>query len=211
MLASSSNDILDGEVLPEGFLERESGARFLTPGMCIMEKRYFNVFSLRLLSLLFVIWSSVLSPKIRSSGLWSTATVRSWQPKTKCLDFSRASATASASPSMGAYLDSAGWVNRLPTRVTLQPSLQQNRSLDGHAQCFWNNQKPMPSFDQSVARHVGLVLSKIETPVFISLTMYSFDLSNVDWRSSVQANLFPGLSSVLKGSMASAMLNEYET
>ena len=67
---------------------------------------------------------------------------------------SRASATARASPSTGAYLDSAGWVKRLPTKVIFQPVLQQNGSVEVQLQCFWNSQKPIPFLDQSVARFV---------------------------------------------------------
>ena len=43
---------------------------------------------------------------------------------------------ARASPSIGVYLDSAGWVNLLPTKVIFHPCRQQKRSVDGHEQCF---------------------------------------------------------------------------
>ena len=65
--------------------------------------------------------SNERSPNILRRGLWSTATMRLWQPKTKNLVLSNASATAKASPSIGAYRDSAAWVKRLPTKVTRQP------------------------------------------------------------------------------------------
>ena len=65
----------------------------------------------------------------------------------------------------------------------------------------------MPCFDQSVARHVGLVLSKIWTPLWISSMMVSFDSSNACCGVSSQWNLLLGLSSSLKGSIMSAMLN----
>ena len=81
-----------------------------------------------------------MSLNILRSGLWSTAMVRFLHPRTKCLALSRASATASASPSTGAYLDSAACVNLLPTREIFQPCVQQNKSLEGQVQCFWNNQ-----------------------------------------------------------------------
>ena len=121
---------------PDGYLERESGALFFTPGMCVILNLYRKVFSLRLRRRALLIASRDLSPKILSKGRWSTAMVRLWQPSTKCLALSSASATARASPSMGAYRDSAGWVKRLPTSVIFHPSLQQNRSLEGHGQCF---------------------------------------------------------------------------
>ena len=90
---------------------------------------------------------------------------------------SRVSATASASPSIGAYLDSAGWVKRLLTRVTFHPSRQQNGASPGQVQCFCSRKNPMPSFDQSVAKHVFLPFSNILTPYWIALTMCCFDSS----------------------------------
>jgi hypothetical protein len=68
----------------------------------------------------------------------------------------------------------------LPFRQLLKPGtpfhavLQQNGSLPVQEQCFWNCQKPIPVFDQSVARHVGLLLSKILTPSSISLMIAAF-------------------------------------
>ena len=87
----------------------------------------------------------------------------------------RASATARASHSIGAYRDSAEWVNRLPTSEIFHPSRQQNGVAPGHVQCFWNIQKTIPSLDQSVARQVGLALSKIRTPSSTSAAMASLD------------------------------------
>ena len=69
----------------------------------------------------------------------------------------------------------------------------------------------MPCFDQSVARHVGLVLSKILTPLWISSMMVSFDCLNACCSVSSQWNLLLGLSSSRKGSIVSAMLNAYDT
>ena len=152
---SSRRTIMGGWWSPVGCLERVSGALFLTPGMCNILNWYGRVFSLRFLSLALLMWSRDLSPNIFGSGLWSTAMVRFLHPRRKCLALSRASSTASA---IGAYLDSAGCVNLLPTRVIFQPCLQQKRSWEGQDQCFLNNQYPLPCFDQSVARYVGLVL-----------------------------------------------------
>ena len=123
-----------------GCLDKVSGALLLTPGMCTILKQYLRVFSLRFLSLVLLMWSRDLSPNIFRSDRWSTAVVRFLHPRTKCLALSRASATANASPSIGAYLDSVACVNLLPTRVIFQPCLQQKRSLDEQEQCFWNNQ-----------------------------------------------------------------------
>ncbi len=43
--------------------------------------------------------------------------VRFLQPRTKCRALPKVSTTANASPSIGAYLDSASCVNPLPTSV----------------------------------------------------------------------------------------------
>ena len=121
------------------------------------------------------------------------------------------SATARASPSTGAYLDSAGWVKRLPTKVIFQPVLQQNGSVEVQLQCFWNSQKPIPFLDQSVARHVGLDLSNMRTPSSISLMMAALDSLKRLLRVSSQLNGMPGFSSSRNGSMRSAIANAYET
>ena len=137
---SSLRTIFGGWLSPVGCLDRVSGALFLTPGMWTILKRYRKVFSFRFLSMVLLMLLRDLSPNILRSGRWSTATVKFLHPRTKCLTLSRASATASASPSIGAYLDLAACVNLLPTRVIFHPCLQQKRSLEGHEQCFWNNQ-----------------------------------------------------------------------
>ena len=81
----------------------------------------------------------------------------------------------------------------------------------GQSQCFWNSQKPMPSFDQSVARQVGFDLSKICTPCLISLTITFLDSSKSWFSSSVHENLEPDLSALRKGNMRSAAAKAYET
>ena len=75
--------------------------------------RYLRVFSLE-------VSESCIADMVQRSvtedfeeGSWSTATVRLLHPRTKCLALSRASATANASPSIGAYLDFAACVNLL--------------------------------------------------------------------------------------------------
>ena len=146
-----------------------------------------------------------LSPNSLQRGLWSTATTRLEQPRTKCRALSSASATARASPSMGAYLDSAACVNLDPTRVTFHPSWQQNISWDGHWQCFWNSQYPIPSLLQSVARHVGRSLSNMRTPSLILDVISSLDASNACWRSSVHMNWAEGFRRARNGAMTDAM------
>lgn len=101
-----------------------------------MRTRYRNVFSFRFLSLGFGMSSRDRSPNSLRSGLWSTATIRSLHPRTKYRALSSASATASASPSTGAYRDSALCVKRLPTRAIFQPVGQQNNYTLVQLQCF---------------------------------------------------------------------------
>ena len=91
------------------------------------------------------------SQRTLSNGLWSTAKIKFSQPRTKKRALSKALATANVSPSMGAYLGSAGCVKRLPTSVIFQPVRQQKGLTEVQSQCFWNNQYPMPCFDHSVA------------------------------------------------------------
>ncbi len=52
-----------------------------------------------------------------------------------------------------------------------QPTVQQTDVLE----CLCNTQKPMPSFDQFMARQVGLLLWNIFTQVSFSLVMTSLD------------------------------------
>ena len=151
------------------------------------------------------------SPKSFKRGLWSSAMTRSLQPSTKWRALSRASATASASPSMGAYLDSVGWVKRDPTRVTFHPSWQQKISRDGHWQCFWNNQYPIPSLLQSVARQVSQFLSKILTPSWILVQISFLEALNACCRSVLHVNGEDGLSRERKGDITDAMEKAYAT
>ena len=96
-------------------------------------------------------------------------------------------------------------------KVIFHPVRQQKGSPDLHSQCFWNSQKPMPCFDQSVPRQVGLDLSKMRTPSSISLSMTSLDSLNMLLRVSSQWNGTPGFNSSLNGSIRSAVANAYET
>ena len=142
-----------------GWRETASAAKLWTPGMWMIWKRNRSDRSFRLRRRRLGMPSRDLSLNVFTRGLWSTATVRFGQPKTKWRAFSRASTGARASPSIGAYRVSAPEVNRLPTRVVFHPVLQQKGRDDWHSQCFWNNQNPMPSLLQSLTRQVGLFLS----------------------------------------------------
>ncbi len=87
MVSMSSRGILAGLVSPVGCLERESETAFRTPGMCTIENLKRRVFSFRFLSLPLEICSKERSPNTLRSGLWSTATMRSLHPSTKCRAF----------------------------------------------------------------------------------------------------------------------------
>ena len=118
---------------PVGCLERVSGAPFLNVS-------HFEVvsegFFYRFLSLVLhadLVQGSVI--KYLKSGRQSTAMVRFFIPA----QMSRASATASASPSIGAYLDSAACVD-----LGLSSSLVCGKKgrgwvgvRDRSEQCFW--------------------------------------------------------------------------
>ena len=134
-----------------------------------------------------------------------------WTAEDEVAGFSRASTTANASPSMGAYLDSVDEVKRLPTNVIFQPRRQQYGFLDVHKQCFWRSQKPMPPLLKSVARHVSLSLSKISTPLLISSMMTIFVSSNSLSSLSDHLNGVLGCSRVRKGCILSADANAYAT
>ena len=71
----------------------------------------------------------------------------------------------------------------------------------------------MPCFDQSVARQVGLNLSKMRTPSSISLMMTSLDSLdslNILSRVSSQWNGVPGFNSSRNGNIRSAVAKAYE-
>ena len=64
----------------------------------------------------------------------------------------------------------------------------------------------MPVFDQSVARHVGLLGSNVCTPVMISSVITVFDSSNMDWSWSSPLNDVPCLSTSRNGNIRCAIL-----
>ena len=101
--ATSSGSVnMSGFAVPVGWRETASAALCRTPGMCTIRNLYRSVFSFRFHSRPLEISSRDQSPRTFSNGLWSTATIRLLQPRTKKRALSRASATARASPSIGA-------------------------------------------------------------------------------------------------------------
>ena len=152
---------------------------------------------------------SALSFRICTSGLWSVATMSCEQPSMKYRVWCRAYATANASPSTGAYRLSAGVVNLLPTKHNFHPLLQQDGDSCLQAQYFCLRTKPMPSLDQSVARHVGRDASNNRTPSFIAWTIVFLDSSKVLLISSVHSNCADGFRRALKGFIVLAIAKAY--
>ena len=206
-----SDMFVDAHWLVAGCLDIASAAWFFAPGKYIIWKLYLSVCSLILRSRLLGMSFRHRSDNILSRGLWSTATISLGHPSTKYLVFSKLSATARASPSIGAYLDSAGWVKRLPIRVVFQPVLQHSGVISAHLQCFCCNQYPMPSLDQSVVRHVCLPLSNMVTPCSISLMIVSLE----SWKSASRVFFHSNGRSVFcswrRGFTLSVMLKVYDT
>ena len=144
-VAATSCDRSGISASPPGFRDKASATVLRTPGMCSTRNRYHSDFSLMFRNRGLGVSSRARSPSTSSSGLWSTTTVRFGHPNVKCRVLLRASTTASASPSMGAYHDSAPCVKRLPISTTFQPDLQQNGRASAQSQCFWDSQYPSPS------------------------------------------------------------------
>ena len=69
----------------------------------------------------------------------------------------------------------------------------------------------MPVLDQSVARQVGLDLSKIHTPSSISSMITDCDSSNSSLSSLSHLKGVPGLGDWRKGSMRSVAVKAYDT
>ena len=130
---------------PTWFRDKASATVLRTPRMCSTQNRYRSDFSLIFRNRGLRMSSRARSSSTFSSGLWSTTTVRSGHPNVKCRVLLRASTTASASPSMGAYRDSALCVKRLPNSTTFQPDLQQNGRASAQSQCLWDSQYPSHS------------------------------------------------------------------
>ena len=95
--------------------------------------------------------------------------------------------------------------------MTFQPAWQQKISRDGHWQCFWKSQYPIPSLLQSVARQVSRSFSKMVTPSLMRLVISDLDASNACCRSSFQENGVEGLRSARKGDITDAMEKAYAT
>merc|ERR1712127_559614 len=159
-----------------GNLDMASATRCSFPGTWITVNLQRRVFCLRFKILGFSMSPSSLSPRIFSRGLWSTATTSISLPRVKCRVFWRAHATARASPSTGAYLDSAPVVNLLPARTVFQPLEQHPGAFASHLQYCWARWNPMPVLLQSVPREVVLFSSNDLTP-FLMASSISFLLA----------------------------------
>ena len=95
---------------------------------------------------------------------------------------------ARASPSIGAYRDSAPLLNLEPASVIRQPSAQHAGDAPAQWQVFCSKWYPRPSLDQSVRRQVGNMGSKISTPRSIALMILIFDALKAESNSAVHRN-----------------------
>ena len=143
-----------------GYLEN-TFAWFFMPFMYWILNEYGKIFSLKWSSLGFENSRNDLSPNIFRRGWWSTMIVNIGDPNKNSLAFSKAHATAKASPSIGAYFDSAGVKNRLWQKASFQPSAQHVGILLVflQEQCCCITTKPIPCFDQSVITTVFFLIS----------------------------------------------------
>merc|ERR1712082_490753 len=101
----------------------QSGPTLNFPWRYWMSNLSLMHFSFSLYSLGLGMSARLLSPRMGMRDWWSTVTRRSGHPSVNILAFSSAQATPSASPSMGAYLDSA--------RSTWEPSPEGSCSASG--------------------------------------------------------------------------------
>ena len=104
--------------------------------------------------------------------------MRFGQPRTICLALNSASDTAKHSPLTGLYLLSTGLVNLPPARISFHPPWQQSGRRSVHSHHFFIKKNPNPCLLQSVARQVGLEISKLLTPSCTASTIFSLAASN---------------------------------
>ena len=78
-----AEEVLSVEPEGDGCLEVASAARLLLPGRCVMSKRHGRVRCFSRNKREFDISSSVRSPKIFTSGLWSVTTTKLSHPWVK--------------------------------------------------------------------------------------------------------------------------------
>ena len=126
--------------------------------------------------------------------------MRSWQPATNILHLWSVHAIAATTPSIGAYLLSAGVQNRLPVNTRRHPSEQQVGAWSlAQEQYFWRSKKSMPFLLQSGARQVVRSMSKVEIPSFTRSMICALDFWNASSRFWSHTNLELGLTRSLKG------------
>merc|ERR1712082_307275 len=137
--------------------DMQSGVSFWSPGRYLILKLYLRVRSLKRYSLGLAMSTMSLLFMMGTRGSWSVVTRRFGHPKVNILALSRDQTTPNASPSIGAYLDSAPEHLLLPANTILKPSLQHLGALArSQSQYFWETRSPMPALLQSLDTHVGL-------------------------------------------------------
>ena len=166
-----------------GFRDMTSGPRCHLPGLWTVWYFHPIVDSLKRWSQgLSMLWRSRCSFRMPRRGLWSVETNMLSQPRVNMREWWSAQETAKASPSVGLYPLSAGFVNREPPYINFHPSAQ-------------------PCLHQSVWMQVGRFGSNDRTPFFTLSNISSLDCSKSSLRAGVQWNLLFGLINCLKGSM----------
>merc|ERR1712082_576812 len=104
--------------------DMQSGVSFWSPGRYWILKLYLRVRSLKRYSLGLAMSAMSLLFIMGTRGSWSVVTRRLGHPRLNILALSRDRTTPRASPSIGAYLDSAPEHLLLPANTILNPSLQ---------------------------------------------------------------------------------------
>ena len=142
-----------------------------------------------------------------TNGLWSVATISSGHPSTKYFSFYNASVIARASPSVVAYLDSAGDVNLPLIKLIFHLSGQHSNSTPLHLHHFCQRVNKMPPFEQSVAMQVRRFTSKCCTPSLTAEMMFFFASLKHSCNNGDQTNAFPGFNKWRNGSIMDDMRN----
>merc|ERR1711905_67048 len=137
--------------------DMQSGVSFWSPGRYWILKLHLRVLSLNLYSLGLAMSAMSLLSMMGTRGSWSVVTSRLGHPRVNILALSSDQTTPKASPSIGAYLDSAPEHLLLPANTSLKPSLQHLGALaSSQSQYFWETRSPMPALLQSLDTQVSL-------------------------------------------------------
>merc|ERR1712082_24183 len=153
--SSSSNSLISSSSRFSYTRDIQSGVSFWSPGRYWILKLYLRVRSLKRYSLGLVMSAMSLLFMMGTRGSWSVVTRRFRHPRVNILALSNDQTTPKASPSIGAYLDSAPEHLLLPANTILKPSLQHLGALArSQSQYFWETSIPLPDLLQSLETHL---------------------------------------------------------